>query len=434
METTMKRTTFCKDTHPGIEVIEISNKTLVLPFDEATYPDLLADQLTYKAYVQSWIDEHPELFPDTIEDGWTLHGFTRESAKQGIRLRRILTTADQAVWQIRPAFVMPYMTCDTATAEQILFLRKWVPVWALAHAFHTDGMFIHRLTLQMGRYNIVGTTVKQPETLPEDVGADEKHTTLSGTTVYAATTVAKNCFLGASVSPGAGEADLTEAYRQFHREAQQVQPAYQPKTVNTDGWQATTNAWHTLFPSICVIPCFLHAVLRIRNVATTATMAWYERIIEQVWEAYRATNKRQFSQRLRRLREWGKSLHETPLKAALLKLCRNREGFAAAYDFPTCLRTSNMVDRLMRGMDRYLFAHQGFHGTLVSAEYGIRSYRLLTNFRPSCYNPLAGGANGECESPFTRLNGFRYHTSWLQNMLVATSGQAIYRFQHKKVG
>lgn len=429
----MTRTTFCKDTHPGVEVSEISNKTLVLPFDEPTYPDLLADQSAYKASVQRWIDEHPELFPDTIGDGWTLHGFTRESAKQGLRQRRIMTTSDREVWQIRPAFVMPSMTCDSATAEQILFLRKWAPAWALAHAFHTDVMFIHRLTFQMGRYRLVGTTVKQSEMIPNDVGADEKHTTLSGEKVYAATTVGDDCVLGASISPGAGEADLTDAYRQFQREAQQVSPTYQPETVNADGWKATTNAWRSLFPSMCVIQCFLHAVLRIRNAATTATMAWYTRIVERVWEAYAATSTRQFSQRLRRLREWGKSLHERTLKTALLKLCRDRDGFAAAYDFPTCLRTSTMVDRLMRGMDRYLCAHQGFHGTIVSAEYGIRSYCLLTNFRPFCSNPLAGGVRHECESPFTRLNGFSYHTSWLQNMLVATSGQAIYRFQHKKV-
>jgi hypothetical protein len=42
-------------------------------------------------------------------------------------LRRIRTTADGEVWQIHPAFLMPYMTCDTATADDILFLAKWAP-------------------------------------------------------------------------------------------------------------------------------------------------------------------------------------------------------------------------------------------------------------------------------------------------------------------
>ncbi len=429
----MKRETFHKDKIAGLTVAEVPNKTIVLPFDEDTYDEFIVDKSAYKAHVQAWIDAYPELFPETIGDGWSLHGFTKESVKQGIRVRRIITKADQEVWQIRPAFVMPYMTCDTATADKILFLQEWAPAWALAHAFEKDVMTIHRLSTHMGRYNMVGTTAKQADTLPKDAGADEKHSAISGEKVYIATTVAKQCFFGASVSVGAGEEELTAAYGQFQREAQQVQPDYQPETVNTDGWQATMNAWRTLFPSICLIQCFLHAILGIRNVATKATKALYDEIVEQAWQAYHATTTRQFSQRVRRLREWGETLKDCPLKGKLLKLCQKKAGFLPAYDFPSCLRTSNMVDRLMRRMDKYLFAHQDFHGTLVSAEYGIRAYCLLTNFRPSMYNPSAGYANRDYTSPFKELNGFTYHDCWLQNMLVATSGQAIYRFQHKKL-
>ena len=57
----------------------------------------------------------------------------------------------------------------------------------------------------MGRDNIVGTTVKDATKLPTDVGADEKHSRISGEKVYMATTVGNDCFLGASVSSGAGE-------------------------------------------------------------------------------------------------------------------------------------------------------------------------------------------------------------------------------------
>ncbi len=430
----MKRTTFSKEEMAGLEVVQASNKTIVLPFHEETYAELIEDKPVYKAHVNAWIDAHPELFPEVIGGGWSLHGFTKASVKQGIRIRRIVTKADGAVWQIRPSCVMPYMTCETQTAEKILFLTKWAPAWALAHVFEKDVMMIHRLTTHMGRYNIVGTTVKHGDKLPEDLGADEKHSTISGETVSIATTVAEQCFFGASVSVGAGEEEFTEAYGQFQREAQQVQPDYQPETVNTDGWQATMKAWRTLCPSICLIQCFLHAILGIRNVATKATKALYDTMVEHAWEVSHAETKRSFSQRLRRLREWGNMLTASPLKAKLLKLCEKKAGFLPAYDFPTCLRTSNMIDRLMRGMDTYLFARQDFHGTLVSAEYGIRSYCVLTNFRPSMYNPIANDKRRDCDSPFTRLNGFTYHESWLQNMLIATSRQEIYRFQHKQLG
>jgi len=429
----MKRAIFCKETSMGLDVIPMDNKTIVLPFDETTYAELINDKTTYKAVVNAYIAAHPELFPDSIRDGWSLHGFTKESAKQGIRIRRILTKADGEVWQLRPAFVMPYMTCDTATAEQILFLSEWTPDWALARVFKLDAMTVYRVKTHMGRYNIVGTTVKKAEMLPKDLVADEKQTRISGDKVSLATTAAKQCFLGASLALKAGEDELTEAYQQFKHEARQVDAAYQPDTVNTDGWQATMNAWRTLFPTICLIRCFLHAVLSIRNVATTATKTLYDQIAEQAWHVYKAGTKRSFSQRVRRLREWGATLADSPLKSKLQKLCEKKAGFLPAYDFPQGLRTSNMIDRLMQRLDKYLLAKQYFHGTLASAERGIRAYCLLSNFRPYAYNPTAGYKDSQTRSSFEQLNGFRYHDCWLQNMLVATSRQEIYRFQHKKI-
>ena len=295
-------------------------------------------------------------------------------------------------------------------------------------------MTIHRRTTQMGRERIVGTTLKQAANLPKDVVADEKHRTLSGETGYLATTVAEQWFFGASVSGGAGAEEFIEAYRPFQREAQHVQPGYQPETVNTDGGQATMKAWRRVFPTICLMPCFLHALLRLRNVATTATNALYDIIIENAWEVYAAQTKRSDSQRLRRLREWGETLLARPLKTTLLKRCEKNAGFLPAYDFPGCLRTSNRIDRLMRGMDKYLFAHQDVQGTLISAEYGIRSSCLLSNVRPSRYHPIAGVKSRDTRSPFAQLNGLTYHECWLQNMLIATSRHEMYRFQHKKLG
>ena len=312
------------------------------------------------------------------------------------------------------------VTCDTQTADDILFLAKWAPDWALARVFKKDVMTIYRLRTSPGRYNLVGTTVKDPAKIPNDVGADEKHSQISGEKVYIATTVGEHCFLGSSVSPGAGEEELTQAYRQFQREAQQVRPEYQPSTVNTDGWKATMKAWTTLFPSICIIQCFLHGILSIKNVATKATTKLYEQIANKAWQVYyQATTKQSFSQRLRRLREWGTTLAKSPLKDKLMKLCEKKAWFLPAYDFAKCLRTSNMIDRLMRGLDKYLFARQYFHGTLVSAEYGVRAYCLLSNFRP--YNPATVKETEGSHSPFERLNGFTYHENWLENLLIATS-------------
>jgi hypothetical protein len=114
----MKRETFRKENMAGLEVTHVTNKTIVLPFAEETYARLVEDPSAYKAFVNTWIEAYPELFPATIGEGWSLHGFTKDSVKQGIRVRRLVTKADGEVWQIRPSFVMPYRTCDTKTAEK----------------------------------------------------------------------------------------------------------------------------------------------------------------------------------------------------------------------------------------------------------------------------------------------------------------------------
>ena len=79
---------------------------------------------------------------------------------------------------------------------------------------------------------------------------------------------------------------------------------YAPETVNTDGWPATPHAWKALCNQITVILCFLHASLTIRDRAKKALGERGQEVQRRVWDAYHATSKRAFAQRLRRLREW----------------------------------------------------------------------------------------------------------------------------------
>ncbi len=51
------------------------------------------------------------------------------------------------------------------------------------------------------------------------------------------------------------------------------------------------------------------------------------------------------------------------------KIRNNLEKFTKAYDLPGSHRTSNMIDRLMQRMDRYLFNTQYFHGSIKSKNH-----------------------------------------------------------------
>jgi len=150
--------------------------------------------------------------------------------------------------------MMPYMISPTDEIERGLYFKRWgVPFAALAYGFGHDAMFWYRAHTSLGRYSLGGTTVKQAAHLPPDLIADEKHTRCQRQKVYVATTVAQECILGAEIALEADTRSLSQSYQAFKRESQQVDPAYSPQMVNTDGWLATQKAWQRLFPAIILI-------------------------------------------------------------------------------------------------------------------------------------------------------------------------------------
>jgi hypothetical protein len=396
-------------------------RTIRLPLAESEYDRFLSDRAYAKARLEELYEEIPEVFPAAFPWGYALYGFTEPSVKQEIRCRRIRLDQDQTVFAIAPAFVMPYMTGLTQEVEHALFLMRFhVPCWAIAHVFGREAMYWYRLERGLGRFSIVGTTVKHPEQLPKDLVADEKHSWLKGERVYIATTAAKDCILGASVAKSASQTDLEKAYGVFASEAQAMDADYAPETVNTDGWSATQHAWKALFHQITVILCFLHAFIKIRDRAKKAFGELGQEVQKRVWDAYHAPSKRAFAQRLRRLRAWASEvLPASEMKQKTLDLCDKRDAFSPSYDHPLAHRTSNMVDRLMRFLDRAFFNAQYFHGLPESAENRVRALALLWNFCPS--SPQTVKKHGGQSSPAERLNGKCYADNWLENLLVSGS-------------
>ena len=326
---------------------------------------------------------------------------------------------EQQVLTIASSDVMPYMTGFTDDVEKALFLRRFgVPFWGLTYVFgHNDDYWYH-LTSRFGRYAIVETVVKDPDRLPTDLLADEKHVHFNGEKGYIATTVGADCVLGASLALTADETALTDAYGYFRDEAHTLDSDYTPQTVNTDGWSATQKAWQTLFPAITVIQCFLHAFLKIRNCTKKRYKALYEKIQEQVWDIYQAVDRQNFFRQVVDLQLWAvQELTGTALDA-VQKLCAKADTFALAFDYPNAYRTSNMIDRHMIPLDRWLSASRYFHGHWASAELQIRTWVLFHDFMPFC--PRAKIAE-RAISPVHQLNGFVYHDDWLHNLLISTS-------------
>jgi hypothetical protein len=232
-------------------------------------------------------------------------------------------------------------------------------------------------------------------------------------------TAANGCVLGASISENADKTGLEKAYGQFKTEARQLNPNYQPLTVTTDAWEATCSAWKSLFSGITLILCFLHEVLKIRNVCRSKASLCHT-LTQKLWFIYHASNKREFAQRLRRFLAWVKQSQVAESIAQKLRRIRTKSHlYQAAFDFPDAYRTSNQVDRPMNYFDRILYSMQYFHGSLSSAQLTVRSMAILWNFHPFCRKARSNKQG--VLSPFEALNGFRYHDNWLRNFLIASS-------------
>ncbi len=398
----------------SVQGISRGYATICLPVSEDRYNEIVNNSESFRDWLDSSYREIPEVFPAGFEQGYRMKD-GRRSEKQGLWIRRI-ELRDGSAYSVRPSFVMPYMTARTDDVADVLFLRKFcVPFWALARVFGKDPMYWYRLEIALGRNSIVGTTCRRAN-LPEHLLADEHHRKRDGDREFIATTVGDGCVLGAALSERASTEDLQEAYGVFREEAHDLDPEYAPKTVSTDGWQATAAAWMALFPMIVILRCFLHGWLKIRERGKHLGQKFLE-LSEKVWHAYHAPDRRQFSDRLEGLKNWASDCLSGILLTKVLDLYRKRDLWTLAYEHPGGHRTSNMLDRLMRSMNRYFDDGQHLHGSFEAGNQHCRAWALLYNFSP--WHPATAQKNHGWQSPAERLNQHRYHASWLQNLLVS---------------
>jgi hypothetical protein len=391
--------------------------TICLPFGQHDYERAAHDPAAFRAALDGLFAQMPELFPEAFAHGYLLKD-SRVSAKLGLRIRRIECPATGEAFSVRPSFALPYMAGLASDASGPLFFRAFgVPFWALARVFGKDHHYWYRLEVALGRASVAGTTLCNAA-VPEHLLADEHHQPRDGQKNYIATTVGAGCCLGAALAQTAGAEDLQKAYEVFKEEARDVQPGYAPVTVSVDGWASTHQAWLLLFPLVALLRCFLHGWLNIRSRGKLSEA--FVELSGKVWQAFHAPDRRTFAQRLRRLLEWarGQSLSSWLLEQ-VEKLCGRAKEYGEAYEHPGGHRTSNMLDRVMRGMNRYFDQGHHLHGSQEACGRHVRAWALLHNFRP--WHPAVARANGGWRCPAERLNQHRYHDDWLQNLLVAAS-------------
>ena len=191
-------------------------------------------------------------------------------------------------------------------------------------------------------------------------------------------TVGDNCIVGVDLSLTEDQQGLKESYDTFKQEALNISPNYQPKSVNTDGWPATRKAWKSLFNEIVLILCFLHSYINIRSISKKVPLK--SELFNQVWDAYKADNKTDFIDKITQIDQWAKkNINSITVLAQVEKMKNNAQLFATSFDCEGKM-TSNMVDRAIKPIDKFLSNAQYFHGNLSSAQLTIRALAIGYNF------------------------------------------------------
>jgi hypothetical protein len=86
------------------------------------YDACVADPARFREHIETQYRAHPELFPDEMSEGFSLHD-RRTSVKLNVVVRRIQLRASNDTYQVRPSLVMPYMVALTDDVEKALYLR-----------------------------------------------------------------------------------------------------------------------------------------------------------------------------------------------------------------------------------------------------------------------------------------------------------------------
>ena len=305
------------------------SRTIVLPIDEDEYNSLITNRLQYRKKIDALIEQHPEIFPEHITKGYSFSGMSVNTEKSDtlrrlIRIKHRINKYDD--YLLHPCYEMPYLRGKTIEVSEGLFLRKHnTPYDAIAYVQGRDAMYWYRAELALSRYNIVGTSIKRMEHVPSDILIDEHHSRIGRHKLYVCTTVGDNCFLGASVSTNIDQEHLLKSYGIFKDEIHKIHPQHIIQSINTDGFQSTSNTAKHLFPKAQILRCFLHGFLKIKSCGTKAYDLYFNIIADKVWNCYEDLDKFIFAQRIRRLKEWTQAhVPESSFKTAVLKLCQKK--------------------------------------------------------------------------------------------------------------
>lgn len=248
------------------------NRTITVDFEaEATYHQLCQDGNGFIAFVVAFIKSLGFQLSHHCgcEGGFAL---TRHSHYTRVRLGdvtiwRLQCKHCRAVFTILPHFVLRYSSIPAAEAKRALWaMQGGLSLELCATVFEdVSVMSLYRLVCAYGRTGLVSLLTRCRLPLPEYIQADEKHSFCLSDKVYLPTITAGRVIWHLGYSPDKTADSFKDSYGHFQQQAQEIEPAYHPAGILTDGFESTRKSLRELFPESELGNCIRHAADRLAS-------------------------------------------------------------------------------------------------------------------------------------------------------------------------
>jgi hypothetical protein len=373
------------------------------------------------------------------EDCVGAHRYTRHSTRfrwvHRLHGRAMLVPISQircldcgAVFTVLPSFVLRHQHYEAGMAQamlecnlimnvsyrfQALLVRRINPAvtnaspMALWHLMRWLGTAIPVTTL------LLRLGLKPPVALLED----EKFVSEAGHQTYIAAIVSRDILWWVAYLQSTDEAAMSAAFGGYRDAVAGLLTEYSPDVATVDGHAASQAALTCVFPGLKLQECQLHAQRQMNTDLATYRRQHPEqdaavtRIGDDTWELLsESASVTQFSQRLRRMREYIAKRLPTPglLVARLQKLFKKRLRLLQHLKSPEAERTSTSIDQVFKWLDRKYFQMQSLMSEVGGSAFS-NAWAIARNFWQ-----FMRGAKRAGRSP-VEINGVNLSgKSWLE--------------------
>lgn len=301
-----------------------------------------------------------------------------------------------AVFTVLPSFIIRYKRFHVELAAKLL---EYNLIMDVSYRFQArmladlspsttlpSPMTLWRLMSWLGTsVPVTSLLLKLGLTPPPALLEDEKFVSQAGHQTYIAAIFSNDLMWWAGYLQSTDEATLKSAFMEFNTKVKGLLPEYSPEVFTVDAHKASQAALKETFPGAKLQECIGHAQRQVNTDLATyqrqnpdVKPEFAKKISDGTWAALNdSTSMRQFSQRMRRVRELADG--DPLLTARINKLMARRHRLMTYLKIKFASRTSVPIDQAFKWLNRKYFQMQSLMTTFGGQAFS-NAWAIARNF------------------------------------------------------